>query len=87
MENLSLLPINKFYFYESSFIEYIKIGSNFNILEIKMKYRSNIYIYEILEKKDILEIQRIYLNQDFKSIGKYYNELKRSGKIRLIDKL
>ena len=86
MKNLLNILRDKYYFPQSSFMEYIKIGFNFNHLEIKMKGRKTIYIYEILDKSDISQIRSIYFNQDFESIGKFYNNLKREGKINLIEK-
>ena len=86
MKNLLNILRDKYYFPKSSFMEYIHIGFNFNHLEIKMKGRNTIYIYEILDKSDISQIRSIYFNQDFESIGKFYNDLKREGKINLIGK-
>ena len=89
MKIQSLINIiqDKYYFPESSFIEYIRIGFNFKSLEIKMKKRDTIYIYDILEKEDISQIRSIYYDQKFESIGKFYNHLKRENKIELREKI
>ena len=81
------LFIDQHFYPESSFIDYISIGLNFNILEIKMKNDPIKYIYEIMDKSDVWNIRALYYNQRFEYIGKFYNHLKKENRIILKDKI
>ena len=75
---------DKYNFPQSSFIESIQIRSN--ELDIKIKNNPNLYIYGIKNRSEIPQIKFIWMNQDSLSIGKFYNYLRYSGQIELIEK-
>jgi hypothetical protein len=75
---------DKYNFPKSSFIQSIKIDQN--ELEIKIKNNPNRYIYRIKNRSEIPQIKFIWMNQDSLSIGKFYNYLRYSNQIELIEK-